>query len=109
MILYDQKEANMKALFVLFIIISSFSSQGKFLDVYQNKTKETQEQKEYEQHLFNFYYLAGSDEYIDMAINFVNFLEEEELKGNKICISFNPDEDWNGAQNDVAFFTLFCF
>jgi hypothetical protein len=98
----------MKALFVfiLFSILFSSSSQGSFLDIYQKKAKEIQEQKEYEQHLFTLYYLTGSEEYSSMAIKLIDFLEEEEMKGNKICISFNPDEDWNGAQNDVAFFTL---
>lgn len=103
-----RKKLIMRTLFVLFIIILS-SSQGSFLDIYQKEAKRIQEEKEYTQHLFTLHYLTGSDRYTDMAANLINFLEEEEIKGNKICLSFNPDDDWNGAQNDIAYFQLLSY
>lgn len=90
----------MKALlFVIFISLISFSSQGSFLDTHQTQTK---------QHEEDFLLYVELEEGMDLLLPdravmlgaFLEYHQEQEKKGNRICLSTQPSADDADGANE---------
>lgn len=94
----------MKNSIITFIIfIFSSSSQGKFLDIYQKDSEEKMIEKEY----IKFFVSISGENYGTILLNFIDYLENQRERGNRICISFDEGNDYNGAMDDLNYFTFF--
>lgn len=103
----------MKTLFVLFILFSSISSQGSFLDISQKLAADKEEARKL------WYFLETANDWDsradiinrwEIAFQLIDELLDAEEKGESICISLQPqEEDHNGAMafdywfNDMTF------